>query len=160
MTIEHLKNWLPILSLIVAALAVFVGPFISWIVSRKQSETSIRISNKQIIAPMRQAWINSFRDLVAELLGKCAHYWSAGFEEREDAEYRHITELIHRLELFINRNEKDHSHLIDEVRRMESELSKGSSQETDHKFWDAHLKVKQVAQDILKREWNRVKKEI
>ena len=109
---------------------------------------------------MRQTWINNLRDLVAELLGKCAHYWAAGFEEREDAEYRHITELIHRLELYINREEKDHSQLIEEVRRMESELSKGLSQETDQKFWDAHQKAKKVAQTILKREWNRVKDEI
>ena len=84
---------LPILSLVVAALAVFVGPIISWIIAKRhtassvrnvslQAETSLRIANKQIVAPMRQAWINSLRDLIAELAGKCAHYWAAGSEER------------------------------------------------------------------------------
>jgi len=160
MTIEQLKNWLPLLSLIVAALAVLIGPYISWKVAKRQSETSVRITNKQIIAPMRQAWINSLRDLVAELLGKCAHYWAAGFEEREDAEYRHITEMVHRLELFINPREEDHSQLIEEVRQMNFALSTGSSKETEEKFWEAHRKVRHVAQTILKREWGRVKDEI
>lgn len=157
MATEQLKQWLPFLSLVVAALAIFVGPYISWKVARRQTQTSVRIANKQIIAPMRQVWINNLRDLVAEILGKCAHYWAAGYEEREDSEYRHITELVHRLEFFINPNEEDHAQLIKEVWQMESALSRGSSKETDELFWTAHLQVKQKAQIILKREWNRVK---
>ena len=107
---------LSICSLIVAALAVFFGPIISWLIAKRhasfseknirlQSETSLKIANKQIVAPMRQAWINNLRDLVAELTGKCAHYWEAGFEERHDDEYQRITELEHKLMLFINPKE-------------------------------------------------------
>jgi hypothetical protein len=73
---------LPIISLIVAALAVFLGPLISWAIAKRhtssfeknlllQTETSLKIANKKIIAPMRQAWINQLRDLIAELTGKC-----------------------------------------------------------------------------------------
>jgi hypothetical protein len=68
--------------------------------------------------------------------------------------------MVHRLELFINPREEDHSQLIDEVHQMESALSSGSSKETDEKFWEAHRKVRHVAQTILKREWDRVKDEI
>ena len=49
-----MDNAIPILSLIVAALAVFVGPFISWFVAKSQLASSLEIANKQIIAPMRQ----------------------------------------------------------------------------------------------------------
>ncbi len=58
---------IPVLSLIVAALAVFVGPLISWLVAKRQLASSLEVANKQIIAPMRQAWINDLRDLLAEL---------------------------------------------------------------------------------------------
>lgn len=109
---------------------------------------------------MRQAWINSLRELIAELLGKCAHYWAAGFEDRADSEYLRITELIYKLELFMNPNEEDHVHLVKSANDMERALSAGSTQETDRQFWDAHRSTADLAQKILKREWNRVKSEI
>jgi hypothetical protein len=157
---NQLQSWLPVLSLAVAALAVVVGPFVSWHVASRQSATTLRVSNKQIVAPMRQAWINSLRELIAELLGKCAHYWAAGFEDRADSEYLRITELIYKLELFMNPNEEDHVHLVKSANDMERALSAGSTQETDRQFWDAHRSTADLAQKILKREWNRVKSEI
>lgn len=157
---NQLQSWLPILSLAIAALAVFVGPYISWLVSKRQAETSIRVSNKQIIAPMRQAWINNLRDLTAELMGKCAHYFAAGFEDREDSEYRHITELTYKLELYINPNEEDHAQLVSQIKRMESALTSGSNPKTDNEFWEAHRAAIELSHTILKREWDRVKTEI
>ncbi len=59
--------WLPVLSLIVAALAVFVGPFVTAWVARVQMRASLRAANKQIVGPMRQQWIEALRDLIAEL---------------------------------------------------------------------------------------------
>lgn len=160
---------LPVLSLIVAALAVFFGPLISWFVAKRQTEvalknadkqsfTSLRIANKQIIAPMRQAWINNLRDLLAELLGKCEHYWAAGFEDREDQEYQRITELKNKLALFINPNEKDHLALLEQAQTMIGGIGCGKS--GDEKFWTAHKSTMELSQKILKTEWNRVKEEI
>jgi hypothetical protein len=57
---------IPILSLVVAALAVFVGPIISWRIAKRQVTANFATSNKQIIAPMRQAWINNLRDLLSK----------------------------------------------------------------------------------------------
>jgi hypothetical protein len=160
---------LPILSLLVAALAVFFGPIISWLIAKRntssseknvslQTGASLRIANKQIVAPMRQAWINSLRDLIAELSGKCAHYWAAGFEERRDEEYERITVLEYKLALFINAKEEDHKKLLDKVRLMVAFLEQGK--EADEKFWQAHKVVIELSQQILKKEWNRVKEEI
>jgi len=123
-------------------------------------DNSIRVANKQVIAPMRQAWINNLRDLVADLLGKCAHYWAAGFDEREDSEYRHITELLYKLDLFLNPNEEDHVALIQNLRVMHLALSEGRDPEHDNVFWDTHRTAVALVQRILKREWDRVKSEI
>jgi Zn-dependent protease with chaperone function len=76
-----------ILSLVVAALAVFVGPLISWFVSKRQLASSLEVANKQVVAPMRQAWINNLRDVLSELLSSALHYYVSGFEDRSDAEY-------------------------------------------------------------------------
>jgi hypothetical protein len=160
---------LPILSLIVAALAVFVGPIISWVIAKRhasiseknvmlQVQASSRIANKQLVSPMRLAWINSLRDLIAELAGKCAHYWAAGFEDREDQDYQRITELEYRLALFINPKEDDHKNLLEQVRLMVAFL--GHGKEADENFWKAHKGVIELSQQILKREWNRVKEEV
>lgn len=78
---------MPVLSLVVAALAVFVVPLISWLITKRQLASLLEVANKQIIAPMRQAWINNLRDLVAELTSSALHYYVAGFEERTDEEY-------------------------------------------------------------------------
>jgi hypothetical protein len=155
-----LISLLPVLSLVVAALAVFFGPFVSWFVAKKQIEASIRVSNKQVIAPIRQAWINELRILLAELTGKCAHYWAAGYEDREDAEYQHITELVSKLTLYINPTEQDHISLLEKVKEMESAISSGGSTENDKLFWSAHEASVKLGQTILKREWERVKNEI
>jgi len=160
---------LPVLSLIVAALAVFFGPIISWLIAKRytssseknvllQTNASLKIANKQILAPMRQAWINSLRDLVAELAGKCAHYWAAGFEERRDDEYERITELEYKLALFINPKENDHKELLRKARLMIAFLEHGK--EADENFWQSHKEVIELSQQILKTEWNRVKEEI
>ena len=157
---ETLNKLLPFISLVIAALAVFIGPFITLFVTKRQSEASLKVTNKQIIAPMRQVWINSLRDLLAELCGKFEHYWATDYEDRSEDEYRHISELIHKVTLFINPEEQDHSSLVSEIGKMHNALSSGSSPELDRKFWDAHKNTMCLSQKILKQEWVRVKEEI
>jgi hypothetical protein len=48
---SQLQVWLPTLSLVVAGLAVFIGPFVSWRISKRQAETSLRVANKQMGLP-------------------------------------------------------------------------------------------------------------
>jgi hypothetical protein len=52
---------IPTLSLIVAALAVCFGPWISLRIAKRRMASSAEVANKQITAPMRQAWINNLR---------------------------------------------------------------------------------------------------
>ena len=81
-----MKELIPILSLVVAILAVLVGPIISWKIAKRHVASSLKIANKQIVAPMRQAWINSLRDLIAEISSSGLHYYQAGYEDRKDEE--------------------------------------------------------------------------
>ena len=47
--------------LIIAILAVFIGPLISWHIAKRQIESPANVANRQIPAPMRQEWINGLK---------------------------------------------------------------------------------------------------
>jgi hypothetical protein len=49
---DAIDRYLPVASLIVASLAVFVGPWMSWLVVRWQSEITLQVALKQAIAPI------------------------------------------------------------------------------------------------------------
>jgi hypothetical protein len=164
-----MERFIPILSLLVAVLAVFVGPAISLRIARRQIQASSELannqirsameaSNKQITAPMRQAWINSLRDLLAELTSSALHYYVAGFEERTDEEYQRLTFLQAKVGLMLNPNEDDHKRLEGLINWMINSIQyeRGKSDE----FPESHGQVTALARAVLKREWNVVKEPI
>ena len=150
-----MDNITSILSLIVAALAVFVGPFISLHVAKRQVRSSLDAANRQIIDPMRQAWINALRDLLSELCSSALHYFVAGFEDRKDDEHQRLTHLETKIQLMLNAKEDDHIQLEKLIRQMVSALESGK--DGDASFIAAHPKVIELSRQVLKREWNRVK---
>ena len=149
---------IPILSLVVASLAVFVGPMNAFRLAKRQIRSSLETANKQITAPMRQAWINSLRDLLAELASNALHYYVAGFEDRKDEEYQRLTLLEHKVQLMLNPKEEDHKKLEQLVRKMMAALGRGK--EGDKDFVAFHPEVMRLSREVLKREWNRVKEPI
>lgn len=152
---------IPILSLIVAVLAVFVGPFVTLKLGRKQIELSRRIASKQIVAPMRQAWINTLREKLAELTGSAFHYWNTrlvGTDELKDEEQKRLTQLEHEMELLINPTEEDHRELLDAIREMLGVMERNKGGEG--KFTSAREKTTMLGQKIFKTEWNRIKDDI
>lgn len=155
-----------ILSLVVAALAVFVGPVLGWLVAKQQlrsaadlSASQVRASldaaNKQIVAPMRQAWINSLRDLLAELSANSLHYYLSGYEDRTEDEYRRIGILEERIRLMLNPREEDHVRLEKLVRKLVVGIQ--SAAPSQDEFVSTHQELTALSRTILKREWNRVK---
>jgi uncharacterized protein YneF (UPF0154 family) len=153
-----MTEYIPILSLFVAILAVIVGPFISWKIAKRQVTSSLKVANKQIVAPMRQAWINNLRDQISEISSSALHYYQTGYEDREDQEYKRLTELEGKISLMLNFKEEDHRSLHDLIRGMLNALDKGK--EGENAFVAIHPQVMTLTRDILKREWNRVKEEI
>lgn len=149
---------IPILSLVVAILAVFVGPIITLKLGTKQTELSRRIASKQIVAPMRQAWINNFREKLAELMSSALHYWNAGFENRKDEEYKRLGHLEAEILLTINPTETDHKELLAAIRQMMLALERGANDFS--RFSTAFERVTSLGQKIFKTEWDKIKNDI
>jgi hypothetical protein len=151
-----------ILSLIVAALAVFFGPLISWRIAKRQIESSAEVANKQIIAPMRQKWIIDLRDLVAELTSSTLHYFTAGHDFKGYDNLQRLTFLESKIQLMLNPNEEDHQKLEWMIRDMMKALQ--ALQRGDEKrradFIATHPEVIKLSRQVFKREWNRVKDRI
>ncbi len=124
-----------ILSLLIAVIAVLFGPLISFFITKRTLRANIKISNKQLISPMRQIWINNLRDLLAEITSKSAHYWVSGTEDRKDSEYYRITELEHKIRLTINPKEEDHQKLVKLVKQMTNNLY-STNEENGTIFWN------------------------
>jgi hypothetical protein len=157
-----LKNYnelIPILSLIIAGIAVFFGPLISIYVTRKTLRTNSKIATKNLISPIRQEWINDLRSTLIELTSKSAHYMVSGTEDRKDSEYYRITELEHKIKLLINPLESDHILLVESISEMTTSLYKGGMKNESF-FWKKHKRIITISQKILKREWERVKNDI
>lgn len=157
--VDYMDKVIPILSLAIAALAVFIGPMISLRIAKRQVKSSLEVANKQITAPMRQAWINNLRDLLAELTSSALHYFVAGFEDRKDEEYQRLTFLEEKVRLMLNAKEEDHKQLEQLIRRMVVALEVGRK-EGQQEFVAAHPAVIDLARQVLKREWNRIKEHI
>jgi hypothetical protein len=164
---------IPILSLIIAALAVFFGPLISWRITKRQIESSVElatlqiessaeVANKQIIAPMRQAWINHLRELVAELTSATLHYFKAGHDFEGYKNFQRLTFLESMIQLMLNPNEEDHQKLewmIHDMMRALEALQHGDEKGRET-FIATHPEVIKLSRQVLKREWNRVKDKI
>lgn len=141
-------------SLGVAFLALFVAPIVN-----------ARISRRQVIAPMRQVWINTLRDRISEFISLVSigrlHICPSNEEEdaakreahREDrSRYERLKLIAAGVELHINPKEKDHRELVDRINEIV---------EAYHDNHDTRDQVKalvKLSQKILKEEWEVTKK--
>ena len=168
-TEPFLSFWVPIGSLAVAALAVFVGPFISWRVAKKQSETALSVARKQVVAPMRQRWIDNLRDRVAEIISTAHWFYVSGMNqvadlnhdddwEREQAEVdRKLIFLQNQVELMLNPKEEDHVALASALEQVRKAAFPIGGRSPDISIATAH--ANDICKKVLKREWERVKNE-
>jgi hypothetical protein len=106
---------------------------------------------------MRQAWINSLRDMLSELSSSALHYFVAGFEDRTDKEYLRLTLLEHKVRLMLNPKEEDHRTLEELIKKMVGSLGRDKGSESDRDFIAAYEAEIALSRKVLKREWDRVK---
>ena len=148
-----------LLALIVAVLAVIVGPVVSLCIARRQIRALAEVADKQITAPMRQAWINKLRELLAELTADTEIARRAGgVGKRSDEDTRHLFLLLDHIDLMLNPNEADHQRLYKLMRALVDELKDG--QGTDDELFARRAEVIDLSKKILKHEWRRVKEPI
>ena len=155
-----------ILSLIVAALAVFFGPVISWKIAkhqicastelaRDQMRSSLKTADKQITAPMRQAWINKLRELLAKFTSTSTHYHVEGVDVRPSEQIEALGLLLDHIRLMLNPTEDDHQRLEKLIYEMLIRIS--GKKANSNEFADLREEVIDLSRTILKREWDRVK---
>ena len=157
---ENVDKFLPVFSLVIAALAVFVGPMVSSRMANRQLEATIALSRKNIVSPIRQNWINELRKILSELTTTCACFWTETNEEEREKYHLKVRSLIGHLELYINPKEAEHKDLLQNVVRMERSMFGKDQPEQISDFWSAHRATVEQSQKVLKIEWERVKNEI
>ena len=159
------------LSLIVALVAATAGPLVTMAIARfqlrsqkeqfeqlsaqfhQQLTEQTRQAKQQVISPMRQQWINSLRDTVAETLSQASMLHLRG-DSPTSAERQQLAAREAKLELLINPNEQDHEALLNAVRFAVNSIGSKPPQE----FHDGRLKAVEVAQKVLKQEWEVTKR--
>lgn len=153
-----------LISACTALVASIVAPFVTLSVARRQFNATVLSAN-------RQKWIESLRDLLAELIALyvAAIVVKLKWKERWEEGLGPVTanpELLEKLErivlvqskirLLINPAEADHQHLYKAV---ESAFRRLRDAETNKADTEADIEnIAKLAQAILKREWERVKR--
>ena len=150
----EVKDIISIGALGVAFLALFIAPFVN-----------ARISKRQVIAPMRQAWINALRDKVAEFVSIISinrlHICPSESDSperkieahKEDQQrYERLKFLVASVELHINSSETDHTKLVEQLSSIVNDYH-------DNEDSSAKLKILvKLTQKILSDEWKVTKK--
>ena len=153
------------LALVVAALAVFVGPLVAWRVTKLQIQASFHAANKQTIGPMRRQWIESLLDLIAELSSEAQHLYVAGVDDDTEegstelvGRFRRMMFLEQKIRLMLSPPESDHQELLDQIRKLVIAAESPSYASKD--FSEAHDSVTDLSRRVFKREWHRVRHEL
>lgn len=147
-----------------ALVASVAGPIVTLTVAKRQI-------NANVLSANRQKWIESLRDAIAEFIGLLviALVVKSGWQEQweggrgilnknaallDKVERMVLTES--KIRLLINPLERDHQRLVAAIEaalmRLRSEKSDDAETEKDIQT------ITGLAQAILKREWQRVKK--
>ena len=152
-----------LISACTALVASIVAPFVTLSVARRQFNATVLSAN-------RQKWIESLRDLLAELISlfvaalvvksKWKDTWNKGLGPLDAdpaliAKLERIVLVEWKIRLLINPAEPDHQQLYRAIdtafKRLQSEDMNESDTEADLEM------ITDLAQKILKREWQRVK---
>lgn len=141
---------LPVLSLAVAVLAVFVGPAIQLAIARKQIRATVLSAN-------RQRWIDELRQQIAEFITLAGELSSlakmdmnAGRATIDKTSKMQLCRM--KIMLMLNSKEPDHRQLL----ALLEAASKGIYQSEEDDGTNIPGLVA-LSQSILKREWERVK---
>ena len=164
MTMDPLT--LSLVSACTALVASIVGPLVTLAVARRQF-------NANVLSANRQKWIESLRDMLAELISLLVaalvikSQWQDKWDRGRGA-FKAEPGLIDKLQrivlaqakinLLLNPTDTDHqklSHTIETAfKRLQSDAS------SDHDTQADILLITEVGQTILRREWQRVKQGI
>jgi len=147
-----------------ALVASIVGPFVTLAVAKRQFNATVLSAN-------RQKWIETLRDLLAELISQLVAVlvvksgWTGNWDKgraplKTDPGLMQKMERIvlvqWKIRLLINPAEPDHRQLFDVIDKAFKRLQADDTHESETQ---ADIEnITSLSQAILKREWERVKK--
>ena len=153
-----------LVSVCTALVASIAGPLATLRLSRRQF-------NATVLSTGRQKWIDSLRDLLADLMSQLAGLsvlkggwtgeWNGGLGllRTDPALVARVERLVlvrWKIRLMLNLNEADHEELDrligGAVQRLRDEPTRGADTDADIE------NISRQAKGILKREWERVKR--
>ena len=171
---------MPTLYFILAILAVVVGPMISLLIAKWQIAASSKIAcnqmrvssehvrdqirasvdtcNKQIVAPMRQAWANNLRDLLAELTDTASEIRATDADHRNDERTNRLHLLETKVKFMLDPYEENHQRL--EVLILEMIGVTLPEQASDDEYARVTREVIALSRTIIAGEWNRVREPV
>jgi hypothetical protein len=159
---SNIEKYTTIISLVIAFLAVCVGPFVSYTIAKKQI-------NASTVSLNRQQWINTLRDTIADFVSKSSMVYCLGLKHYADGQsvprLEQLNLLSHKIVLSLNPNEDDHKKLSAIMNDIISYIVNSLKERKDTGATEVNPIIDEkkneligVAQKILKREWNRVKR--
>jgi hypothetical protein len=139
------------LSMLVALAAVIVGPIVTF-----------KVAKRQIVSPIRQKWIDELREILSEFLSECRKaiilYEGTGLLNAENMDnelFRKLLYLEQKLVLMLNPHEADHIELTNIVKDITDNVQHGVDNFIE--FGEKLAEATDLSQQILKKEWKRVK---
>jgi hypothetical protein len=155
--VENVDKFLALLSLVVAALAVFIRLLISSKIATKKLAGTIKISNKHTTSPIRQSWINELRQILVKLITNCTYFFSETNKEKRDSCHLDVCELIGQLELYVNSKGDEHNELFNFDVHIEFSIFSEDKPNKLSQFWFVHRAIVEQSQTVLKTQWQRIK---
>jgi hypothetical protein len=149
MSITDFKDLSPFLSVIVAILALTIGPFISG-----------RVARASAIAYVREKWVYAFRDCLVELITEfdvlleVAPIEGLQADESYAKTIQKLRTLTNRTRLMANANEPLYTELIEAIERAIDLLVVGIKDFTE--FYKTNEKIKLLAHKAIQVEWKKV----
>lgn len=156
-------NTLALVSACTALAASIAGPSVQLVIARRQI-------NANLVSANRQKWIESLRDLVAEIISllNTGAYIKLALHRREEDitpdnvrmldKIERILLVKNKIRLLTNPVEADHRALLEAIETPMARLWQQDEQDVVAAV-DADIEaITRHAQTILKREWARVKR--
>ena len=175
------KDYTTFLPMVIALLAVFFGPLMTYRLGKRQLKMQADIAKRQIadsISAKRQNWIDELRSDMAMFLTAIARLnelrrpaanlseedQRKNFDEMATNNFR-AHELGVRIKLRLNPKEEKHNELVDLLGKLaDASMDPPPNETEDQKnaairvFLDVREQVISHMQTILKHEWERVKR--
>jgi len=161
-----MEIYIAVIAALTALVAVIVGPLVSLHIAKRQVLVSLDIAKRQfnasVLSVNRQEWINTLRDEIADQLADIARFpheksllkqTPAEFYERVHKMSRCTTKI----QLLLNPGEEDHRQLVGLFKKTILLMVKSPEKVTGSQLTDLQTEIVSKSQEILKREWERVK---